>query len=793
MLLRRRAPGLLALVAVTALPATVAAHTTSNPNRTSAVAPTDVHSRAHAIERKRLLRWAQLSAGARRRAAASARRRARAAHRASMASADPAQDGTWTAPFSFPGHALHAVLLPTGKVLFWGYGLKPSEPRTGVPEWEKYRPVNQGVVGLWDPVKGTGTDAFVVGIAGLHVDNDPAKPQYAYDPRLAPPKVDVMGRPSDAPDALPAPVYCSGQSLLPDGKVLMSGGNLYWPGKDYWSGHRFAYTFDPFAYERGTGAPWQRSADMLAGRWYPSQVLLADGRTAVLGGYREDGDPDPVTGRVGGPNDYLELFSHDGAGGGSFTRFAEGDRKQVALYPHLFLLPNAKVLLAGPGQGDSALFDPTKPDILWDADNLDPVPAPGSYPTIADGYPDRQNRIGSSAVLVPTRDPAGAHRVLQIGGFQERPSTQDFPATATTEIVDGTAPVPMWQRDAALGVGRAFHNTQILPDGSLVTVGGGYGEQASPLVGYTTGGTTVRRAPELYDPANPAAGWRRGAPQSKDRTYHSVALMLPDGRVLSTGDDVNNPVPTGELYTPPQHARGAAPEMTDGAPAMRHGSGYRIATPHHEHTRAVLMAPGATTHGADMHQRHVELDVRVREPGAIHVGVPPSTAVAPPGHYLLFLVDATTGRPSAGRWVHLDPDAPGQELPRREEPRNEADPPGSGKGARIAPKLRVSASLARPVSRSRSRSRADVRVRVSASRPATVTVTLATRTRGGSVLARGRVKVGRRAAVVRLKPTRAGKRRLAKLRRPSRLALRLRAVEPTKQVATRTVKVVLRG
>ena len=71
--------------------------------------------------------------------------------------------------------------------------------------------------------------------------------------------------------------------------------------------------------------------------------------------------------------------------------------------------------------------------------------------------------------------------------------------------------------------------------------------------------STNERAVELYDPVT--GSWRTGPSQVETRAYHSTALLLPDGRVLSTGDDRNpsSPDDTGEVYSPPYLFKGPRP------------------------------------------------------------------------------------------------------------------------------------------------------------------------------------------------------------------------------------------
>jgi hypothetical protein len=174
------------------------------------------------------------------------------------------------------------------------------------------------------------------------------------------------------------------------------------------------------------------------------------------------------------------------------------------------------------------------------------------------------------------------------------------------------------------------------------------------------------RQVELYDPQT--ATWRLGPPQQEDRAYHSTALLLPDGRVFSAGDDLHpretdgsvSRTDTAEIYSPPYLFKGPRPTI-DAAPDVLHwGEAFGVGSASPGLSYAVLVAPGATTHAADMHQRIVGLQLTAAMPGAgLSVVAPPSAAVAPPGYYMLFLLN-DAGVPSVARWVRLGAGAPGQ-------------------------------------------------------------------------------------------------------------------------------------
>ena len=158
-------------------------------------------------------------------------------------------------------------------------------------------------------------------------------------------------------------------------------------------------------------------------------------------------------------------------------------------------------------------------------------------------------------------------------------------------------------------------NLVILPDGKLLGVGGAsLGQYLEPQFQSL-----------MYDPATNV--WTPVATQTVQRTYHSTAVLLPDGRVLSAGDNQ----PGGghgllDIYSPPYLFNGPRPTIT-GAPVVPYGASFDITTPD-TITRAVLMAPGATSHATDTHQRHVELAITPTAGGYTAV-TPPSTSLRP--------------------------------------------------------------------------------------------------------------------------------------------------------------------
>ncbi|MEA2398544.1 MAG: hypothetical protein QOK25_2100 [Thermoleophilaceae bacterium] len=500
----------------------------------------------------------------------------------------PSEVGRWDAPFALPIIAINTAVLPTGSVMMWSYPFMQSGSSTKAYEARAW---------LWDPALGTGTDAF-------H--------------EVSPP-------PSTGTDH--AMLFCSGGSLLPDGSLLTTGGMVRWPTSDnpYWAGTKEVWTFDPWTEH------WTRQPDMRMGRWYPSQVELPNGRTVIIAGNDETGQK---------RNTDLEVFTPSSTpdGVGTVQLFPSGQRSGE-YYPHLFTMPDGHVLLAGPGVVDSALLTPPSATGDWGQADL------FSWTEL----PRDVARLSGTAILEPA-GPAGSTRVTQIGGLTPSSSSSStVPPRDTTDTLDESAADQGWKPAAPLNIARAFHNTVVLPDSSVVAVGGGNGVNSSENR-YATWPDNRGRQIEIRDPAT--GTWRLGPAQQEDRAYHSTAVLLPDGRVLSGGDDRVATSDTGEIYSPPYLFKGPRPSI-DSAPAeIAWGAPLRIGTTSPGVTRAVLMAPGVTTHGADMQARHVELQVSSHDASGIDAIAPPSANVAPPGWYMLFVLNSD-GVPSVARWVKL--------------------------------------------------------------------------------------------------------------------------------------------
>jgi hypothetical protein len=162
---------------------------------------------------------------------------------------------------------------------------------------------------------------------------------------------------------------------------------------------------------------------------------------------------------------------------------------------------------------------------------------------------------------------------------------------------------------------------------------------------------------------NPATGqWRTLASMQVTRQYHSTALLLPDGRVLSAGggicgtcDQVGYLAKNAEVFSPPYlFAADGTPAprpAIDGAPATTtYGADMAIATASPGSiAKVALVRLGAVTHSDNMEQRYIPLAFTAGASG-LTATAPANANIAPPGYYMLFIVDAN-GVPSVARMV----------------------------------------------------------------------------------------------------------------------------------------------
>jgi hypothetical protein len=201
-----------------------------------------------------------------------------------------------------------------------------------------------------------------------------------------------------------------------------------------------------------------------------------------------------------------------------------------------------------------------------------------------------------------------------------------------------------------MSVARRHLNATLLPDGNVLVTGGTYGPGHSNE-------TTPAFSAELWNPATET--WTTLASASVPRLYHSSAVLLPDGRVVTTGGDNITDL---EAFSPPYLFKGARPTLS-GVPArMGYGQRWSMQSPEAaDISKVTLIRLSSVTHAFDQNQRMNVLQFTAGT-GAIDITIPANPNLAPPGHYMLFAVNSN-GVPSIGAFVRISADAPPPQPP----------------------------------------------------------------------------------------------------------------------------------
>jgi streptogramin lyase len=465
---------------------------------------------------------------------------------------DAAKKGWWELlPCELPVLAVHAVLMHTGKVLFFAGSGNDEQYTTGLR------------CAVYDYENGT---------------------------------VSLPHTPTD--------VFCAGQTILPDGRVLVAGGT-----KDYaFTGLQTALLFDPITEQ------WTFVQPMKWGRWYPTLLTLGDGRALV------------VAALVNSENEIYENLTGWSVSSLPFS---------WPLYPHLHLLADGRVFHSGMRLGGSGVqpgyLNPTTGAFA----PLPPAAVPPSF--------QFANRDSGATVLLP---PAQNQQIMVMGGAIPVPPGVPVPSINTVHVIDTDAASPTYMAVPPMLRNRVHVNAVILPDRTVVATGGS---------GFSEDALSASLEAEIFDPATNT--WSVGASARVPRLYHSTAILLPDGRVLTAG---SNPRRRDdelrlEVYHPPYLFRGPRPCIERVPATVKHGESFTIHTPNATDIKWIsLVRPMATTHSYDSDQRLVDIPFRRRGVCKLHAKMPANPNLVLPGYYMLFLVNRK-GVPSLGSWVQVRP------------------------------------------------------------------------------------------------------------------------------------------
>ena len=436
--------------------------------------------------------------------------------------------GQWSAVTNWPTRAVHATLLPDGRVFFVSYYDESLHPN------------------IWDPVSNTFTGTA------------------ASSYRL----------------------FCAGHTTLADGRVFIAGGHI----ADF-TGYPHAVIFDP-ATNGFTSLP-----DMNTGRWYPTVTTLPNGDVVVVSG--------DVNGNTN-VNTLPQVFQFATKTWRNLTTA----QLSLALYPNMLVAPNGKVFNAGPSRQTRYLD----------------TAGTGAWTNVAvlnfSGFRD----YGPAVMYSPGK-------VAVFGGAD--------PPTATAETIDLSATTPAWKFTSSMHFPRRQHNAVILPDGKVFIVGG------SSASGFDTSSSPVLPT-EMWDPAT--GQFTVMASIAVYRGYHSTALLLADGRVLSAGGNVGGP--NAQLFSPPYLFAGTRPSIASAPVSAGYGQTVFIGTPDVASiSKVTLLREASVTHTNSMSQGFQSLSFTKTSTG-LNVTMPANANLATPGYYMLFILNGS-GVPSVASIIQI--------------------------------------------------------------------------------------------------------------------------------------------
>ena len=519
-----------------------------------------------------------------------------------LSTAPAALAGEWTLLDALPAGnndvlPVHAALLRTGKILYFGGSENVgSQNVAGGAAIDKTR--------LYDPATG------------------------ALEILPSPPRHDL---------------FCCGHAFLSDGRLLAAGGTKDWGGVLHpnhgqnFEGLRSAAIFEPAA--PAGASPWtpverlrpERGQTRGGGAWYPTLAALPDGKVLRMGGPPEYEDSRHN-------NRMLEVFDPETghwADQGAPSDIPASDGYDLPQYPRLHVLPTGQVFCATPLEGP-----PGGPG--WQSWNWNP--ATRAWTPVGSGPGGAFNGFDTSGLLLPLHT-ADHYRARAL--YTNRPDPM---------IIDLSALAPLWQAtapralsDPVTGPPVRYHATAVILADGTVLLQGGHNDPNNWDPPVLTA--------ELFDPKTGA--WSIAAAAAVPRIYHSVALLLPDGRVWTAGSDYGNGSHEMrmEVYSPPYLFQGPRPTIGAAPEVVTIGADFDVVSPDAASiATAALVRCGTATHAQAIDQRWVDLVIARVQAGRLTLTAPPNTRVAPPGYYMLFLLDGT-GVPSVAKILRLQSSA----------------------------------------------------------------------------------------------------------------------------------------
>jgi hypothetical protein len=445
-------------------------------------------------------------------------------------------------------------------------------------------------------------------------------------------------------------IFCAGHAWLPDGRLLVVGGQT--PTGAY-NGENRADIYNPFTNLWANADPLQTNVPNMGStstntgstgkRWYPSATSLSNGDVLVTSG---DVTEQGVTNRT------VQIYRTATNSWSTLTGALRPTNDALPEYPRVFQAPDGRAISMSDNSNDTEFLN---------------MSGNGSWSYLQDTLDSNLHNYGP-AVMYDTG------KIAYLGGgyiptdnismldLNEQSPSWRYAGGGITAPADGS-PYKMAQP-------RRQNNATILADGTLLITGGssiGYDPENPNDQPFNFNDSAGQIAlAEIWDPETEQVTPVAEA-SSVYRGYHSTAILLPDGRVIVAGGNHDQPKPDGQPgtdYIEQKSAEFYSPAYLfneDGSPAVRPtvtaapdvaelGDTIFVETPDAESiTKALWVVPGAVTHAQNWTQRANTLDFTAVD-GGVNIELPANENEAPVGYYMLFLVN-DQGTPSMAEWI----------------------------------------------------------------------------------------------------------------------------------------------
>lgn len=408
-------------------------------------------------------------------------------------------------------------------------------------------------------------------------------------------------------------MFCPGISYDGTGMMVVTGGNDASETSVYDAAHD----------------EWFRASEMQLRRGYQASTTLSDGRVFVIGGSWAGGSNVAKDGEVYDPATQNWTMLAGATVRQMLTEDMEGPWR-ADNHGWLFGWKDLSVFQAGPSK-----------QMNWYSAHGN-----GSVQEAGRRMDDEDSMSGNAVMFDAIRG-----KILTIGGSPDYDKSPASPAAHIITIGEpGQKPHVQLAGKGEMHFDRVFHTSVVLPDGTVFIAGG-------QAYGVAFNEENVRFIPEIYDPKTDT--FTKMQQNNVVRVYHTVSILLPDGRVLNAGGGLCGNCTAnhydGQIFTPPYllTADGQPkprPEIVSGiqdtaviGQTLRFKTSGRIVS-------ASLIRLGTATHTVNTDQRRIPLDV---SPTSIFgsnwkVRLPAEPGILIPGYWMLFVIDAE-GVPSVAK------------------------------------------------------------------------------------------------------------------------------------------------